>query len=80
MMDYATSDWVREAFENHKYWGGRPISILYEVSFLMKFHLQLNLDIYKYVQIEYDLINLSLETLWYGTLYWWGCGTIIHIG
>ena len=44
----------------------------------MKFHLQLNLDIYEYFQIGYDLINLSLETLRYGTPYWWGCGTIFE--
>ena len=54
------------------------LSNFYEVSFLMKFHLHLNLNIYEYVQIGYDLNNLSVETLRYGTPYWWGCGTIFE--
>ena len=44
----------------------------------MKFHLQLNLEIYEYVQIRYGLINLSLGNLQYGTPHWWGCGTLLE--
>ena len=38
-------------------------SILYEVSFLMKFHLQLYLYIFEYVHVVYDSINPSLGLL-----------------